>query len=98
MNWLRKWILRWEVIVGLAVLVLIAWFGTRTFLFDYFRVPSASMHPSIPAGALIVLDKRGYGNYGLADFVFFHRVATATLKRTDIVVSKLVRDPRVHYV
>ena len=98
MTWLRKWILRWEVIVGFFALFLIAWFGTRTFLFDYFRVPSASMHPSIPAGAFIVVDKRGYGNYGLFGYVFVHQVATASVERTDIIVSSLVQDPRTHYV
>jgi signal peptidase I len=98
MNWLRKWILRWEVIVGFVAVLFVAWFGTRAFLFDYFRVPSASMHPTIPAGSFIVVDKRGYGNYGLFGYVLVHQVGTAPVERTNIIVSGLVKDPRTHYV
>jgi signal peptidase I len=98
MTWLKKWILRWEVVAGFGALTLIAWFGTRAFLFDYFRVPSASMHPSIPAGSFILVDKRGYGNYGLFGQVFVHEAATTSVARTDIIVSSLVRDPSTYYV
>lgn len=87
-RWLRRWIFRWEVIVGFTVLLLLAWFGTRAFLFDYFRVPTASMHPTIPAGSLILIDKRGFGNYGLFGYLPFQTRGARAVDRADIIVSQ----------
>jgi len=96
-RWLRRWILRWEVIVGFTVLLLLAWFGTRAFLFDYFRVPTASMHPTIPAGSLILIDKRGFGNYGLFGYLPFQTRGARAVDRADIIVSQQ-EGTRAHYV
>jgi signal peptidase I len=96
--WFRKWLLRWEVIVGFTVLVFGAFLSTRIFLYDYLRVPSASMHPTIPSASIVVLNKLGYGNYGAFGLVPFQTRSTAPIVRGDIVVFRSVQNPNTLHV
>lgn len=92
----NKWITYAAVLLPAALLV--AWLVVRTFLFDFHRVPSASMYPTIPEGSFIIVDKRGYGHYGLLGIEFLHRPMTATVARGDIVVHYLPTDAATLYV
>jgi signal peptidase I len=95
---MRKYLLRWEVIVGAAVLFGLAFIGTRVFLYDWFRIPSSSMHPTIPEGSFILVEKWGYGNYGAYGFIPFQTASTGSIERGDIVVFRLPTDPDIYYV
>lgn len=95
---LRKYLLRWEVIVGATAVFIVAFVAMRVFAFDFFRVPSGSMHPTIPKGAFIVLKKWGYGNYGAYGIIPIQTQSTGPINRGDIVVYRLPSDPSVHYV
>jgi signal peptidase I len=95
---LRKYLLRWEVIVGAAALFVVAFIGMRIFVFDFFRVPSGSMHPTIPKGSIIVVKKWGYGNYGAYGFIPMQTQSTGAINRGDIVIYRLPANPSVHYV
>ncbi|MDI7774375.1 signal peptidase I [Asticcacaulis sp. EMRT-3] len=86
-------------VVGVAlVLVLIL----RTFLFQPFTIPSASMEPNLYSGDYIIVSK---WNYGISKYSFpitfpvikgrwFNHLPT----RGDVVVFKLPRDPHIDYI
>ena len=54
MRWIRK-------IAGLLFWSFILWILFRTFLFQTFRIPSASMYGSLFEGDFVVIDKMAYG-------------------------------------
>jgi signal peptidase I len=51
---------RWYVFVGLLVATYLFAFGIRTFLFQPFDIPSASMSPSLNQGDYFFVSKRAY--------------------------------------
>ncbi|MGA9657779.1 MAG: signal peptidase I [Asticcacaulis sp.] len=87
-----------SVVAVALVLVLIL----RTFLFQPFTIPSASMEPNLYEGDYIIVSK---WNYGISKYSFpitvpfiegrlFNKAPT----RGDVVVFKLPRDPKVDYI
>lgn len=90
----RPWYSRWYValvifpVLQVLAALLIA-FCIRTFLFQPFDIPSASMYPTLKVGDFILVSKRSYGDgTSPADFP----------KRGDLVVVKQPTDPNVDYV
>jgi signal peptidase I len=68
----------------------------RSFLFEPFRIPSASMMPNLVDGDFIVVDK---WSYGLRLPVFNTKVLSiGEPRRGDVIVFRLPSDPSVHYI
>jgi signal peptidase I len=82
------------IVAVFAALVL----GARAFLFETFRLPSASMLPSIEPGARLIVKKWGYGNYGTFGVHFMRTDIEADVSRGDIVVFEYPEDRTVLYV
>jgi len=82
------------IVAAFAALVL----GARALLFEPFRLPSASMLPSIEPGARLIVKKWGYGNYGTYGIHFARAGISSELSRGDIVVFEYPRDRTVSYV
>lgn len=76
--------------------------GIRTFLFEPFNIPSASMVPTLLVGDYLFVSKFTYGYsfaslpYGLK--LFQGRVAASAPERGDVVVFKLPRDDKTDYI
>jgi signal peptidase I len=85
-------------VIGLVVLVVIGIIVTRTFLYDFHRVPSASMYPTIPEDSLIVVKKSGYGHYSLLGVEILRRPMTASVERGDILIHQIPEDRATLYV
>src|SRR5487761_1660960 len=90
-----------ELAKTLAYAVVIALF-IRTFFYEPFSIPSASMVPTLLVGDYLFVSKFSYGYsryslpFGLPLFsgrIFFHPP-----HRGDVVVFKLPRDPSVDFI
>lgn len=64
----RGWYARWWVTLGLYLCVVMSIFAFRSFFYEPFTVPSASMNPTLEAGDRIVVSKLGFGHYGSLGF------------------------------
>jgi signal peptidase I len=68
----------------------------RSFLFEPFRIPSASMMPNLVDGDFILVDK---WSYGLRLPVFNTKLLSiGEPRRGDVIVFRLPSDPSVHYI
>ena len=68
----------------------------RSFLFEPFRIPSASMMPNLVDGDFLFVTKYSYG----LRLPFFNTkvLSTGEPHRGDVVVFRLPRDPSIHYI
>jgi signal peptidase I len=87
-----------SVVVVAAILVLIL----RTFLFQPFTIPSASMEPNLYQGDYIIVSKWDYGyskhSALFSPPLFDGRIFESQPKRGDIVVFKLPSDNKTDYI
>ncbi|MDV6329258.1 signal peptidase I [Asticcacaulis sp. 201] len=87
-----------SVVAVALILVMIL----RTFLFQPFTIPSASMEPNLYEGDYIIVSKWDYGisKYSFPITVPFikGRIMEHAPKRGDIVVFKLPRDNKTDYI
>ena len=76
--------------------VLLAVLLVRSFLYEPFRIPSASMMPTLVRGDFILIEKF---RYGLRN-PFTNKVlyATGTPERGDVVVFKYPEEPSIDYI
>jgi signal peptidase I len=72
----RRAVLEWAMIVVIAV---VASFLVRTFLFQTYVIPSASMEPTLMVGDRIIVNKISidFGTIHTGDIVVFHAPPTA---------------------
>lgn len=70
----------------------------RAVLFEPFRMPAFSMHPTIPVGSMLVVKKWGYGRLVAYGINFGNVPAGATLERGDLIVFDYPRDPAQTYI
>jgi signal peptidase I len=68
----------------------------RSFLFEPFRIPSASMTPTLLTGDFIFVNKFAYGLR--LPVINTKIVGIGEPERGDVVVFRLPSDPRVNYV
>ena len=88
---------------GVGLVVVIAAFaglalGVRAFLFEPFRLVSASMLPSIPPGANVIVKKWGYGNYRTLGIHFARGLVSSEVERGDIFAFEYPEDRSVSFV
>ncbi|NNC36771.1 MAG: signal peptidase I [Acidimicrobiales bacterium] len=81
-------------IIKIVVLAILIAFTIRTFLFQPFHIPSASMEPTLYKGDYLITSKYsiGYGKYAATPFVLpieTGRKLERIPKRGDIIVFKL---------
>lgn len=86
-------------VVGVALILMILF---RTFLFQPFTIPSASMEPNLYEGDYIIVSKWNYGYSKYSSVVplpfIKDRVLGGEVKRGDIVVFKLPSDTKIDYI
>lgn len=87
-----RWYARWYVIAAFSVVAALLFIGLRLG-FEMFRVPSSAMYPTIPVGALMVVDKAAFGRYGIGRDTLFRSTAGAGAERGDIVVFSHAPNP-----
>lgn len=95
---IRPWYSRWYGIASLYISFFILVFIFRAFAYEPFRMPSGSMLPTIPVGSYLIVDKRGYGNYGTYDLRVFHTGLSSPIERGDIIVFDYPEDESIQYV
>jgi len=81
-------------VAGVSAIVLLF----RSFLFEPFRAPSASMLPTVPVHASLIAQKWGYGHYGSFGRTLLRTPISAPLARGDLVVFDYPPDPSVVFV
>ena len=68
----------------------------RSFLFEPFRIPSASMMPTLVDGDFIFVNKFAYGlRLPVSQMKI---MSTGQPRRGDVIVFRLPSDPSIHYV
>jgi len=90
-----------ELVKTVVYAVLIA-LGIRTFFFEPFNIPSASMVPTLLVGDYLFVSKFSFG-YSFASMpysvkLFDGRVGASEPERGDVVVFKLPRDGKTDYI
>lgn len=76
--------------------ILLVVFLVRSFLYEPFRIPSASMMPTLLRGDFILVEKFSYGiRNPFTNSVWFE---TDKIKRGDVVVFKYPEEPSVDYI
>ena len=95
----NKWFASPAVVVtGAIIAFVLLTYLVRAFWLEPFRAPSASMLPTIPTGAMLVVQKWGYGNYGTFGVRALRAPISAPLQRGDIVIFEYPQDRSVPFV
>ncbi len=91
----------WDSIRTLIYAILIA-VGIRTFAYEPFHIPSASMYPTLLIGDYVFVSKfsYGYSRYSLlfSPPLFSGRVLDSEPKRGDVVVFRFPQDTSIDYI
>ena len=84
----RRWYCRAWVPVGLYLLLMGLILGTRTYLYEPYSVPSASMYPGLREGDLFIAQKWGFAHRSLFGFTLpgSDRLDAARLQRGKVYV------------
>lgn len=88
---------RWYAALGSALAVVLALFGVRAFVVEPFSMPSGSMQPTIAPGAVLIVSKWGYGNYGSYGISVAHRPVSAEIRHGDVIVFAYPVEPLIRY-
>jgi len=82
----------------LAVLFLLALVFGKAFFFDNYSIHSKSMAPGLVPGDMILVQKWGYGTYGVFGLNFIDRDASASINRGDVIVFEVSNQQNNHWV
>ncbi|TVO67680.1 signal peptidase I [Denitromonas ohlonensis] len=93
----RPWYSRWYAALGSALAVVLVLFGVRAFVVEPFSMPSVSMQPTIAPGALLIVSKWGYGNYGSLGITVAERPVSAEIRHGDVIVFAYPVEPLIRY-
>jgi signal peptidase I len=89
-------------IVNNLVFALFAALLVRTFLYQPFNIPAASMMPTLMVGDYVFVSKFAYGysrfSFPFSPLLFSGRVFGREPRRGDVVVFRLPRDQRTDYL
>ena len=84
----RSWWARWWTTLLCVIAVYSSVFVTKTFFYDLYAIPAASMSPALNPGDHVVVSKHGFGNYSYAGIAVWQSKPTRTVQRGDIIVFK----------
>jgi len=86
-------VLIWALVIALIF---------RTFLFQPFKIPSKSMMDNLLVGDYLLVSKMAYGyshhSFPFSPDFFSGRIFASPVKRGDVVVFRLPRDPSIYYI
>lgn len=84
-----------EFFSGMFWVLFIVWFA-RSFVYEPFKIPSASMEPTLQAGDFILANKFTYG----IRLPVLHKkiIETGAVKHGDIIVFNYPRDEKIKYI
>jgi signal peptidase I len=92
----------WAFAAMVALVVMGAVVGLRTFVFQPYTIPSGSMGPTLKEGDYVIVSKSAYGfskhSIPFSPPLFQGRIFNKIPQRGDIVVFKSPRDPKVDYI
>ena len=88
---------RWYGALGGVVAFVLVLFGVRAFVVEPFSMPGASMQPTIAPGAMLVVGKWGYGNYGSYGLTVARRPVSAQIRHGDVIVFAYPVEPLIRY-
>lgn len=91
--WYSKLTFIMSMFIGFILLVMLF----RSFLYEPFKVPGASMLPNFEVGSHIVVRKWGYGNYGSFGIQLLKTKASIVLKRGEPVVFEYPLNPSIDF-
>lgn len=60
----RHWYNRWWGVLIIPLVFILSIFMVRSFLYEPFHIPAASMSPALKVNDHVLVSKWGYGNYG----------------------------------
>ena len=88
----NKGLIEWGVIIALAVAITIV---VRTFAFEAYYIPSASMFPTLKPGDRVLVDKLSYDLHGVhrGDIVVFSRPPTETNVQINDLIKRVIGLP-----
>ncbi|MDP5148939.1 signal peptidase I [Rheinheimera baltica] len=84
----RSWWAKWWTTLLSVIAVYSSVVVTKTFFYDVYSIPAASMSPALNPGDHVVVSKHGFGNYSYAGIPVLQTKSTATVQRGDIVVFR----------
>ncbi len=86
-------ILIWALVIALIF---------RTFIYQPFKIPSKSMMDNLLVGDYLLVSKMAYGyshhSFPYSPNFFSGRIFESPVKRGDVVVFRLPRDPDIYYI
>ncbi len=88
---------RWYGAMGGLLAVVAVLFYVRAFVVEPFSMPSGSMQPTIAPGAVLIVGKWGYGNYGSYGISVAHRPLSAEIRHGDVIVFEYPVAPLIRY-
>lgn len=94
----KPWYSHWYGLVSIPIVMFVAIFSFRSFMFEPFRTPSASMLPTLKVGSILITKKFGYGNYGTFGILIFKTEVSSSLNRGDVAVFQYPEKPSINYV
>lgn len=89
---------RWYGLLGVWFGIFSLFFLVRSFVVEPYRVPSKSMMPTLFPGAILIVEKWGYGNYGAYGYHLTRRTISSPLARGDIIAYEFPKDRAQSYV
>lgn len=96
----RPWYTRWYSLMLISLLFLMILYSIRAFLWEPFSIPANSMAPSFPQGTVVLVDKRGCGNYGTFGFSLPAQTQNDRCRpqRGDVFAFQYPKDPQITYM
>lgn len=95
---IRPWFSKWYGLSVFLIVLTALLTAFRAFLFEPYRIPVASMAPTLEPGQIMLVKKWGYGNYGAYGISFLKTEIHNELKRGDIVAFEHPKQPTNIYV
>jgi len=89
---------RWYGLLGTGIVISTVIIGFRAFLFEPFNMVAGSMAPTLEAGAKVIVQKWGYGNYATFGLHLLRATPSAAINRGDIMVFEYPPNPRQSYI
>ncbi|NOZ43492.1 MAG: signal peptidase I [Alphaproteobacteria bacterium] len=91
-----------ESLISILIWALVIALVFRTFFFQPFKIPSKSMMDNLLVGDYLLVSKMSYGyshfSLPFSPDLFSGRIFSSPVKRGDVVVFRLPRDPSIYYI